>query len=134
MNGSSYGGGTELFADRLHAFRQGLAEAGFTEGKNVKIEFRSASGKYDQLPMVAAELVKIPAAVIAATGGSLVARTAKETTSEIPIVFTTSADAVQGGLVSSLNRPGGNLTGVSTLGNELDAKRLQLVRELLPKA
>jgi putative ABC transport system substrate-binding protein len=116
------------------AFRQGLAQAGFAEGQNVAIEYRSAGGKYEQLPVLAAELVKIPAAVIAATGGDVVARTAKAATSEIPIVFTASADAVKVGLVPSLNRPGGNITGVSLLGYELDSKRLQLMRELLPQA
>jgi len=118
----------------IAAFRQGLAQAGFAVGQNVAIEYRSAGGKYEQLPVLAAELVKIPAAVIAATGGDVVARTAKAATSEIPIVFTASADAVKVGLVPSLNRPGGNITGVSLLGYELDSKRLQLMRELLPQA
>lgn len=116
------------------AFRQGLAEAGFVVGQNVTIEYRSAGGKYEQLPALAAELVKIPSAVIAATGGELVARTAKSATSQIPIVFTTSSDVVKGGLVASLNRPGGNVTGVSLLSYELDAKRLQLLREFLPQS
>jgi putative ABC transport system substrate-binding protein len=116
------------------AFREGLAQAGFVAGQNVAIEYRSAGGRYDQLPVLATELVKIPAAVIAATGGDVVARAAKAVTSEIPIVFTASADAVKVGLVPSLNRPGGNITGVSLLGYELDSKRLQLMRELLPQA
>ena len=114
------------------AFRQGLQQAGFVVGQNIAIEYRSAGGKYDRLPALAAELVKIPAAVIAATGGEAVARAAKAATSQIPIVFTSSSDVVKGGLVASLNRPGGNVTGVSLLGYELDSKRLQLLRELLP--
>jgi putative tryptophan/tyrosine transport system substrate-binding protein len=116
------------------AFRQGLQEAGFVVGQNVVIEYRSAGGKIERLPAMAAELVKIPTAVIAATGGEAVARAAKTATSQIPIVFTTSSDVVKGGLVASLNRPGGNITGVSLLGYELDSKRLQLLRELLPRA
>jgi len=116
------------------AFRQGLQQAGFVAGQNVKIEYRSAEGKLDRLPALAAELVKIPVTVIASTGGEAVARAAKTATSQIPIVFTTSSDVVKGGLVASLNRPGGNVTGVSLLGYELDAKRFQLLRELLPRA
>jgi putative ABC transport system substrate-binding protein len=116
------------------AFKQGLAEAGFVAGQNVTLEYRSAGGKYEQLPAMAAELVRIPAAVIVATGGEVVARTAKSLTSQIPIVFTASSDVVKGGLVASLNRPGGNATGVSMLSYELDSKRLQLLHELLPEA
>jgi putative ABC transport system substrate-binding protein len=116
------------------AFREGLQQAGFVVGQNVTIEYRSAGGKFERLPALAAELVKIPAAVIAATGGEVVGRAAKAATSQIPIVFTAGSDAVKGGLVESLNRPGGNVTGVSLLGYELDSKRLQLLRELLPRA
>jgi len=116
------------------AFRQGLQQAGFVAGQNVAIEYRSAGGKYERLPALAAELVKIPAAIIAATGGEAVARAAKAATSQIPIVFTSSSDVVKGGLVASLNRPGGNVTSVSLLGYELDSKRLQLLRELLPRS
>jgi putative tryptophan/tyrosine transport system substrate-binding protein len=118
----------------LAAFRQGLQQAGFVVGQNVAIEYRSAGGKRERLPALAAELVKIPVAVIAATGGEVVGRPAKAATSQIPIVFTSGSDAVKGGLVASLNRPGGNVTGVSLLGYELDAKRLQLLRELSPQA
>jgi putative ABC transport system substrate-binding protein len=118
----------------VSAFREGLAQADFVAGQNVTIEYRSAGGKYEQLPILAAGLVKIPAAVIVATGGEVVARAAKMATSNIPIVFTASADAIKVGLVASLNRPGGNITGVSLLSYELDAKRLQLLRELLPHA
>jgi putative ABC transport system substrate-binding protein len=117
----------------LAAFQEGLAQAGFVIGQNVTVEYRSADGKADQLPALAAELIKMPASVIAATGGEVVARAAKTATSEIPIVFTSSSDAVKGGLVASLNRPGGNITGVSLLGYELDSKRLQLLHELLPQ-
>jgi putative tryptophan/tyrosine transport system substrate-binding protein len=116
------------------AFRQGLQQAGFVIGQNVAIEYRSAGGKYERLPALAAELAKIPAKVIAATGGEVVARAAKTASSQIPIVFTSGSDAVKGGLVASLNRPGGNVTGVSLLGYELDSKRLQLLRELLPRS
>ncbi len=116
------------------AFRQGLQQAGFVIGQNVAIEYRSAGGKVDRLPALAAELAKIPAAVIAATGGEVVARAAMGATSQIPIVFTAGSDVVKGGLVASLNRPGGNVTGVSLLGYELNSKRMQLLRELLPRA
>jgi putative ABC transport system substrate-binding protein len=118
----------------VEAFRQSLEQTGFVIGQNVTIEYRSAAGDYERLPALAAELVKIPVAVIAATGGEVSARAARAATSKISIVFTSSSDAVKGGLVASLNRPGGNVTGVSLLGMALDAKRLQLLRDLVPRA
>jgi putative ABC transport system substrate-binding protein len=116
----------------LAAFLQGLEQAGYVAGRNVRIEFRSADGHYERLPDLVGELVKAPVSVIAATGGEPSARAAKAATSQIPIVFTMGSDPVEAGLVASLNHPGGNATGVSLLGFELDAKRLQLLHELVP--
>jgi putative ABC transport system substrate-binding protein len=120
-------------ADRLTAFRQGLADAGFVEGENVAIEYRWAEGRVERLSSLAAGLVRRQVAVIVAIGGSTPASAVKAETSTIPIVFTSAQDPVKLGLVTSLSRPGANLTGVF-LPPELTARRLGLLRELMPAA
>jgi putative ABC transport system substrate-binding protein len=118
----------------LAAFRRGLNETGYVVDQNVRMEFRFGSGQYDQLAALAADLVRRQVAVIVTGGGENPALAAKSATTKIPIVFTVGDDPVRSGLVASLNRPGGNITGVSTLFGGLGTKQLGLLRELLPKA
>ena len=122
------------WAHLVAAFRDSLKAIGFVEGQNVAIEFRWADGQYDRLPMIAAELVRREVAVIVATGGSSAVLPAMAATSTIPIVFSTGADPVKMGFVSSLNRPGGNATGVYFFIAAMEAKRLGVLRDLVPTA
>ena len=130
LNGAS----PKELASRVAAFRDGLREKGYVEGQSVAIEYRWGLGQYERLPDMAADLVRHRVAVIAATGGLPSVRAAKAATSEIPIVFTMGGDPVAFGLVASLNRPGGNVTGVTLIYGEIASKRIALLRDLLPGA
>jgi putative ABC transport system substrate-binding protein len=128
LNNSS----ADTIADRVRGFRQGLSETGYVEGKNVKIEYRWADGHNDRVPDLAADLVRRQVKVIAANYPPVLE--AKAATATIPIVFTSAADPVKAGLVTSFNRPAGNLTGVYLIGPELETKRLEILRQLIPGA
>src|SRR6266446_4965551 len=121
------GDSPDLYAGRLRAFRQGLGEIGYVEGQNVAIEYRWAEGQYDRFPALLADLIRRKVTVIAAVA-------AKAATTTIPIVFVTAGNPIALGLVASMNRPGGNITGVTSMGVELGPKQLEVLRELVPTA
>src|SRR5262245_53350294 len=125
-------GSPDTYAHIVSAFRQGLRDSGFIEGQHVAIEYRWANGEYDRLPSLAADLVRHQVVAIAA-GGFVGAQAAKAATTLIPVVIASGVDPVASGVVASLNRPGGNVTGVSFISLDLAAKRLELLRELMPQ-
>src|SRR3954470_1679127 len=124
----------ESYADRVGAFHRGLRESGFVEGQNVAIEYRSAEGRYDRLPELASDLVRRQVMVIVTVGGSRSTQAAMAATATVPIVFATGGDAIETGLVASLNRPKANVTGISNNNSSLGPKRLELLREIVPSA
>ena len=130
LNGRS----AQEYARQLAAFHRGVGELGFVEGQNVAIEYRWAEGDNSRLPAMAADLVRRKVAVIAAVGSESVAQVAKAATNLVPIVFNSASDPVKAGLVASLARPGGNLTGVSRLTTELVPKRIEILHEVVPAA
>ena len=123
-----------VWADRVAAFWHRLNETGYEEGRNVEIEYRWAEGHNERLPALAADLVQRQVSVLVALGGTASAQAARTATATIPIVFRMATDPVEAGLVTSLNRPGGNVTGVTTMGVELGSKQLELLHELAPAA
>jgi putative ABC transport system substrate-binding protein len=132
--GVLHGVSSAQWKDRMVRFRRGLGEGGFAEGHNVSIEYRWAEGHFERLPAMAADLVSRKVAVICAGASDVAIRAAIEATSTIPIVFTTASDPVRARFVQTLHRPGGNVTGATFMGIELVAKRLELLKELLPGA
>jgi ABC-type uncharacterized transport system substrate-binding protein len=132
--GVLHGVAAAQWADRMSGFHKGLGEAGFVEGRNVAIEYRWAEGQFERLPAMAADLVDRQVAVILAGASDVAIRAAMAATKTIPIVFTTASDPVRAGFVSNFRRPGGNLTGITFMGVDLVAKRMELLHEILPGA
>src|SRR5262245_32619820 len=130
--GVLHGVSAAQWTDRMVGFHRGLNEAGFVEGRNVRVEYRWAEGQFDRLPAMAGDLVERKVAVICAGAGDVAIRAAMAATTTTPIVFTTASDPVRAGFVASLGRPGGNVTGATFMGVELVAKRLELLHEIFP--